>query len=338
MPPHLYAMDMSWPAILRDLGLRTADVLRRAQLPEDLFARRAASLDTADYFRFWEALEHAAGDARFPLRIYQVVRGESFSPPLFAALCSPDLRTALQRLSRYKPLIAPMRLDVVEERGAVTARIAWLDRTRPPPATLVAAELLFTVALARMGTRERIVPLRVVSEEPPRPAADYEAFLGVAVRKGRGHAVTYSEADAARPFLSSNDAMWSIFEPELRRRLAELDAGASTAERVRAALLEVLPGGNVSMDAVARRLALSKRTLQRRLEAEGASYQGVLRATREALSLHYLERTALPFAEIAFLVGFEEPNSFFRAFGEWTGQTPDAVRRGAPCQPNGALG
>jgi AraC-like DNA-binding protein len=129
--------------------------------------------------------------------------------------------------------------------------------------------------------------------------------------------------------------MWSIFEPALRKRLADLGASATTAERVRATLLEGLPSGKVGMDDVARRLALSKRTLQRRLEEEGTSYQDVLRATREALAVHYLERTDVPSAEISFLLGFEEPNSFFRAFNEWTGRTPETVRRDAvPRRPS----
>src|SRR5205814_2290123 len=99
--------------------------------------------------------------------------------------------------------------------------------------------------------------------------------------KGTGHSVSFSREDALKPFLSSNDAIWSIFEPALRKRLAELDAAATIAERVRATLLEGLPSGRVAMDDVAQRLALSKRTLQRRLEDEGTSYHEVVGATRE---------------------------------------------------------
>lgn len=174
-----------------------------------------------------------------------------------------------------------------------------------------------------------IFPCRVLAENPPRPIGAYEKFVGAPIRKGKGHAVAFTSSDAMKPFLSTNAAMWSIFEPELRKRLSELDASATMAERVRALWLEALPSGNVAMDAIAGRLALSKRTLQRRLEDEGTSYQEVLRATREALALHYLERTSIPAAEISFLLGFEEPNSFFRAFSEWTGQTPETVRREA---------
>jgi AraC-like DNA-binding protein len=78
---------------------------------------------------------------------------------------------------------------------------------------------------------------------------------------------------------------------------------------------------------VARRLGLSSRTLQRRLAGEGASFQEVLRETRTALGGHYLAKTTLPIAEVAFLLGFDEPNSFYRAWRAWTGVTPDSVRQ-----------
>jgi AraC-like DNA-binding protein len=81
------------------------------------------------------------------------------------------------------------------------------------------------------------------------------------------------------------------------------------------------------MASIARKLALSTRTLQRRIEAEGTTYQQVLDDTRTDLARHYLQNTALSVAEIAFLLGFSEPNSFYRAFRAWTGTTPDAVRR-----------
>ncbi len=121
--------------------------------------------------------------------------------------------------------------------------------------------------------------------------------------------------------------MWAAFEPELRQRLDSLDAAVTTSRRVRAALLEGLPSGLVAVEDVAKKLALSTRTLQRRIEAEGASFQQILRETREALARHYLENTTLPTAEIAFLLGFDEANSFYRAFRAWTGSTPDSVRQ-----------
>ena len=120
--------------------------------------------------------------------------------------------------------------------------------------------------------------------------------------------------------------MWESFAPHLRMRLSELDQGATTAERVRAALRELLPAGSASMATVSRRLGTSTRTLQRRLNSERKTFQGLLNETRERLARHYLATTHLTGAEIAFLLGFEDPNSFFRAFHAWPGETPEQVR------------
>ena len=56
------------------------------------------------------------------------------------------------------------------------------------------------------------------------------------------------------------------------------------------------------------------------------SFEEVLRTTREQLARYYLTNTQLGYAEISFLIGFEEPSSFFRAFREWTGDTPESMR------------
>ena len=77
---------------------------------------------------------------------------------------------------------------------------------------------------------------------------------------------------------------------------------------------------------MARKLATSSRTLQRRLKEEGETYQAVLNRTREELASHYLAKTDLASAEIAYLLGYEDPNCFFRAYHDWTGTTPAQAR------------
>ncbi|CAN7594677.1 helix-turn-helix domain-containing protein [Acidovorax delafieldii] len=74
---------------------------------------------------------------------------------------------------------------------------------------------------------------------------------------------------------------------------------------------------------------MSKRTLQRRLGNEGLTFQSLVNQTREELARHYLSQTKLSNSEISFLLGFENSNSFFRAFHEWTGTTPEALRLAA---------
>lgn len=313
--------------LLQDLGVNVADVLRRAELPQDLFARPDATLDTAAYFRLWEAIDAEIDDPTLPVRIAEAITAEGFSPPLFAALCAPDLEVALERLSLHKRLLAPMRLDVARDDDAIHAGFRFLDAATPAPSSLVATELALLVQLGRMATRARIRPRQVTMPASTRPRAELEAFFGTRVTAGEAFSVTFSLDDARRPFLTANEAMWTVFEPELRRRLSELDERASMTERVGAVLLESLPAGQASMEEVARRLGVSKRTLQRRLRSEDSSYQRILARTRERLARHYLTKTQLPCSEISFLLGYDEPNSFFRAFQEWTGDSPERMRQ-----------
>ncbi len=325
-----FPVEPAWRLLLKDLGVDERVVLRQAGLPEDLLSRTEAVMRTDEYFRLWESIEAEVDDPLFPIRLSEVIRAEHFMPALFAALCSPNFLTAIKRLSKYKRLCAPMRLDIEETRDSVTVRPVWLDTSATPPRSLVAMELVFKLRLLRIATREeKIRPLRVSTPVPPQPAEAYEDFFGVRVRRSDDHMIRFSMGDALRPFLTANEGMWNTFEPELRRRLAQLDEDAAVAERVRAALLEGLPSGRTSADDVAGQLAMSKRTLQRRLRSEDTSFNDVLQNTREDLARHYLTHTVVSSTEIAFLLGFEEPTSFYRAFSDWTGTTPEAVRAAA---------
>jgi len=323
-----YALDATWRTLLKDLGLPTADILRRAGLPEDLFLRPNARLPSPDYYRLWQAVEAHVTDTPMPIRIFDVIRAEAFSPLLFAAICSPNLIMALRRVAQYKPLIGPMAFTVTEGSDTIAVQFRWLDAPHVPPASLVLMELLFVVVLARMGTRTRVNPLLVTTSAGPSDLVHYQDFLGTALTPGNVHGVTFSMADATLPFLTENDHLWAAFEPELRLRLVDLEASATLTTRVRAVLNEAVPAGMLDMASVARRLGMSKRTLQRRMEQEGTSFQSVLTETREKLARHYLRNTRLPATEISFLLGFEEPNSFYKAFRRWTGATPDSLRRG----------
>ncbi|MDN7591323.1 AraC family transcriptional regulator [Burkholderia seminalis] len=321
-----FAILPGYRIVMADLGLRTDELLRRAQLPADLFARPGNGLTTREYFRLWLAVEELAGEPAVALRLLDLLSVEAFDPLLFAALCSPNLEVAIRRIGQFKPLIGPMRVRVTHEADALVLAVDFLEREVPPPGMLLAAELGFFVKLARLATRTALPARAVTLPRGLAPHPGYARFFGVAPHYGDAPAVSFALQDARRPFVTANHAMWAIFEPDLRRRLDALSAGAGIVERVRAALLELIPGGLATADDVARTLAISKRTLQRRLGDDGATFKTILADVREKLAWHYLDRSDLPYSQIAFLLGYQDPNSFFRAFSEWTGMTPDAAR------------
>ena len=320
-------VNPSWLALYRDLGIEPGNVLRRAQLPEDLFVQDGAKLTVAEYFRLWTASEAELGEPELPIRLAEAITSEAFNPMVFAALCSANLTIAMRRIAEYKQLIAPVTMTVEMRDDGLFVTRRWEDNgERNVPASLAALDLVLLVQIARMGLRERVVPVCVASHIPMEPVEAYTEYLGIAPTEGSERSVTFRPEDAQRPFLTANDAIWQTFEPQLQRRLNKLDNAAPTHERTRSVLLESLPSGEVSIEETARRLGLSPRTLQRRLKHENTSFKEIVRMTRKDLAHHYLTNTQISYPEIAYLIGFEETSSFFRAFRKWTGQTPESVR------------
>lgn len=333
-----YAVWPGWRLLMQDAGLATAPVLRRADLPGDMFARDHVRLTSHDFFKLWVAIEEEARslDAALPapLRIAKVMTSDWFDPELFAALCSANLGGALERMAKYARLIAPMTFNVERTSSNATLTIDFLDHTKTPPSVFLAFKLVFFVQLARLATRTAVKPLKVAwpsaADAAEGDAVLYKEFFGVAVGEAPSATIVFRAEDFDRRFLTENHKLWQFFEPSLRQRLADLDRTASMVERVRSALLEALPAGDVSMQSVGKRLGVGTRTLQRRLQQEGSSFQLTLDAVRSSLAEHYLRKTMMSSAEIALLLGFEDANSFVRAFRGWTGTTPQAVRRSAP--------
>lgn len=314
--------------LLADLGVLPADLLRAAGLPGDLLTRDEVVLAPTRYYALFEALETLVGDRDLGIAIADRLSSAVFDPTVFAALCSPNLQLAADRIAVHKQLLGPLRMGVELGINGLELEITW-PTGDPPPAVLPGVEVAFWVALARLGTRTRVVPDRVVLPALPRDIAAVEGWLDARVERGDTTLVRFSRLDATRPFLTANAGMWSFFEPELRRRLDDLSGDTTMGAKVRATLTELLPAGAGSALGVARSLGISTRTLQRRLGGEGVTFQELLAGVREELARHYLTQSTLSPTEIAFLLGYDNPNSFHRAFSQWTGNTPLGVRQAA---------
>ncbi|MGI9390186.1 MAG: AraC family transcriptional regulator ligand-binding domain-containing protein [Boseongicola sp.] len=320
-----FTVDLGWAALMNALKLRATDVLRAAELPEDLFARTRPTLSADKFTSLWDALATAMETDAPGLTIGRAVTAEMFSPPLFAAFCSPDLTIATARLAQYKPLVGPLILESHPMAGGLELTFA------PEPGIVlpnefIAAELVFLVQMARLALRDEVRPIAVEMQTPPASAA-YAEFFGHRIRTGPFDRVVFSPEVARRPFVSANPALFAAFEPDLQLRLGELAQDSTVSDRVRATLMEALPSGRGDVANTASQLGMSSRSLQRKLGAEGTSFQTELQNLRTRLATSYLNGTEHSSAEISFMLGYDDPNSFIRAFHDWTGTTPEAMRK-----------
>ena len=321
-----FQVDPTWRLLLKSAGAEEKEVLLKAGLSPNLFAIKNAKLSVDEYYNFWDVVMEASGDPLLPLNLGRSIRTEEFSPPIFAAFCSPNLNIALQRMSKYKQLVGPKVIHVDVNEECTTVTMENLYKEKPAPGYLVAAEFVFLVQLVRLATREEIVPIGIRSDNDHIFHDDYIKYFKVSPNTANQNQLIFSAEDAQKPFLTENEAMWNFFKPMLNSRLKELEEEANFAAKVSHSLFELLPSGEFSVDVVARNLAVSKRTLQRNLNKENTSFQKELNNTREKLANHYLKNSTMSNSEISFMLGYEDTNSFFRAFRSWTGLTPEEVR------------
>lgn len=321
-----FLIDKQYGDYLTAKGFSVSEVLKKATLPEDLFARPVPSLTPAEYFRFLEAIDALSPDAQTPLQLAVSEQIETFSPPIFAAYCSRNGLTCLNRLAQYKPLIGALLYRVEETEDEVSVELLSANAELALPEILVGMEFAFLVGLLRKATKEPIVPLRATAKREVRNPA-YAAFLGTGIAVADKDQLVFSKADALLPFISCNESMWLFFEPELNRRLSMLETDDSYAARVRSALIELLPSGACAIEDVAKKLGYSKRSLQRKLQEEQTNFQKQLNHTRELLAKYYVGSTEMRAEDIAYLLGYQDTSSFLRAFAVWTGDSVRAYRQ-----------
>ncbi|MEM6785484.1 MAG: AraC family transcriptional regulator ligand-binding domain-containing protein, partial [Bacteroidota bacterium] len=197
--------------ILREVGLVPAHVLRRAGLPASLLRRETPTVTGAEFHRLWTAIGEEGGDRPVGLAIGRLAAHEVLSPPLIAALASPDLRTAAQRLAQYKALIGPLRMAADETEDGLTLRMHGVGFALPPALALL--EVAYWVYFARRATRDPVAPRRIELPVRPPDHVTVEEALGCRIRTGPDVLLTFAEVDARRPFLTADAEAWRFYEP-----------------------------------------------------------------------------------------------------------------------------
>jgi AraC-like DNA-binding protein len=312
---------------LEAADLAPAAVFRAAGLPPEWLDRDKIVVTTEQLFALFRAIAELSGDPTIGLKLGTEHRIERMEPLAIAALCARSLRDAVERVARYKQLTCPERVLASERGGEFTIQFEWsLARDLEPP---LLADLCFAgiICIARRGTGRELQPKRLELARPRRQGDIYRAHFGCAVRfNAARNAIVFDSADVARPFVTHNPELFGMVSTKLDAELAQHLAQGTLRDQVKEALKRLLGGQPPRLDDVARQIGISARTLQRRLTAEDASFQSLVNDARRELARHYLLQRSLELDETAYLLGYEDANSFFRAFHRWEGVPPGEWR------------
>ncbi|HFI0426609.1 AraC family transcriptional regulator [Streptococcus suis] len=254
----------------------------------------------------------------------QISQIQMFVPAFFAALSSPHGIEALDRFARFKKIVGPIEVDMVEAKTTVSITYKFAHANMDLPKFSVLNEQLLVLHLIRTGVGERIVPL--VVESPFGYDEETIKEFGLPVQKGKSNLLVFDKADLQKPFLTQNNIMWQYLETELNQHLAQQEREQSFAGYVQQELYSAIPSGFFFVEDIAHRLGVSVRTLQRNLTGENTSFKKELQVVQKAMTLSYL-KIKLSIEEISSLVGYSEVNAFSRAFKNWTGMTVTDYRK-----------
>ena len=280
--------------------------------------------------RFLCAAWDAVADPSFGLKVGSVLRTERLGVSGLAAMTSPDFGTALRRKARYNRLVWGDDYQIAEDAKRFKVTIVGLDESRPYGPAKIDMEMASLRAFGRHFTGTPMQPLAVtLRRAAPAWRCLYAQLLGVEpVFEQPANSISFRRQDTDLRLISTDARAHAGLVEAAEAALAPLE-GFGIAAKVRLEIEALLSGGEPTLADIARRLHLSERTLQRRLADEGQRYSALLDGLRRTLAERKLRAGAPTAPELAFLLGFADTNSFYRAFKRWTGTTPELFRRQA---------
>jgi AraC-like DNA-binding protein len=190
--------------------------------------------------------------------------------------------------------------------------------------------LAMALKLARDSSGADITPIRVsFAHAAPDDVAEHRRFFRGRVRFAAGsNSMSLRASDTARPMRQPDADLEAIIRRRLDDALGDRDRSSAGAmsTRVRRLLVERLGQSVPAIDDAATTLAVSRRTLTRRLAEERTSFRHILDDVRRDFARALLQDHTLSIADIAFFLQYSEPAAFHRSFRRWTGRTPQEFR------------
>ena len=248
----------------------------------------------------------------------------------YALRSSPSLGKGLDRLARYGRLLSDRVAARTHAKEEGLLFLVHDSATTPLHPARAEFALAVALKLARDSTGADITPVRVCFAHPaPNNSAEHRRFFHRRVRFAAGSSsMSLSASDASRPMQDADAALEGIIRRRLENALGDRDRSSAgvMSTRVRRIMVERLGQSVLTLDAVATALAVSRRTLTRRLAEERGSFRHILDDVRSDFAHALLQDRSLSIGDIAFFLQYSEPAAFHRSFRRWTGLTPQAFR------------
>jgi AraC-like DNA-binding protein len=316
-----------WQSI-EQLGLDPSLIQQHARLPNELHLNESAFVSTHQLFAIWNAIEALSADPAFAIKMVRDTPNAKHKLAFLTALYAADFREGVARLARLQRLCSPDKLCIAEHTGTVSFTIQWPPGTGPAPYLSVEACFALVLELGRRGTGKHIEPLALDLRRPIQRLETHSSYFACPIRYGAARdELTVSVSDIDLPFLEHNSELLQMMTPGLTAAIRAIEAPVGLCEQVIEVLKRALADGRPSLQLLAKDLLRSERSLQRQLASEGTTFSALLNEARRQVGSHLLADKSLELKEVAYLLGYEDVNSYYRAFRQWEKISPSQWRR-----------
>ncbi|WP_428240167.1 AraC family transcriptional regulator ligand-binding domain-containing protein [Gynuella sp.] len=315
-----------WRA-LEKTGLEPPAILRTAGLPVTAHLDTRITFTTEQIFAIWKAVEFLTDDPTLTLSLIASASQTGYQPAFIAALYASDFRDAIHRIERFKRMGACEKFLTVEQDNEYTIIKEWPHAREPEPATSIDLSFAFLMELGRQGTRQHLIPIRIEYNRVADPNEALKDYFGCPIMFAASrNAITFKRSDLAIPFPGYSPEFLALITPNLASAFAEIEAESSTSERVKVILKRALASGRPEIGMIAKELGMSERTLQRRITDEATTFRTLLTDARRELGQQMLTDPDIDISEVAYMLGYQDTTSFYRAFKDWEGISPGEWR------------
>jgi len=317
-------------AALRKHDIDPAPLLQRVGLSEQDLNNQENRISSDAQARLLEFAADALHDPSLGFHLATEVDPRELGLPFYVASAAKDLGEAIALLARYCRIInEAIRVQMTRRSSDLLIEVHVVGVARFLAAQN--AELAIAVILKslRVITGRNVHPTKITLVHMRNSDfREFERFCGCPVEfGGSSDQLVFSNESLAVPLITEDMHLLDILRPICDEAAKQRETAPGTLRAlVETEAQKLLPHGRAQRHNVAKKLAMSTRTLARRLATEGTTFEEVVDELRRSLALQYIKTPSVSLSQVAWLLGYEGSTSFSHAFARWTGRSPSVVR------------
>ncbi len=313
-------------------GIDVREVCGRVGIDIDLFGDPSARVSFEKHTLLYEEAARVTGDEDFGLHAAERMPIELFDALPYLGTSAPTLREAFEQVEPHARIMLAgeeLSLDEQDEVAVFTYRIT--DKRTAMYRQRAESYLAWLVRFVRRALN-REVGLRAVrfQHPPPVDVSAHRRFFAAPVSfNNPANQLLFDRELLDLPLPKADRSLNKVLDRHVSVLVSRLESTKreDLVETVKATIVNSIGDQKLDLGRIAKKLGMSPRTLQRRLNAAGASARRMIEQARCDLARRYLLDSDLSVDEVASRLGYGNVKGFHAAFRRWTGQTPAQFRR-----------